>query len=95
MSPELKKALWWMAPINFDGTFWGATFRSVETAAVGIGTMLLLHTVGADCSGPIAIGTLLIMGGQFAGVSRYNRDTLSKRWRFWKVWADRGPGDEK
>lgn len=92
MNPELKKALWWMAPINFDGTFLGATVRTVETVAAGIGTILLLHSVGADCSGPIAVGTLLIMGGQFAGVPKHNKEHRSAWRRHWSIRPD--PPDE-
>lgn len=80
MNPELKKALRWMAPINFDGTFLGATVRSVETVAAGIGTMLLLHSVGIDCGGPIAVGTLILMGAQFATTERHE-DTSRGDWR--------------
>ncbi len=92
MNSELKKAIWWVAPINFDGTFLGASVRTVETVAFGIGSILVLHTFGADCSGPIAIGTLLIMGGQFAAVPKYNREHRSALRKFWSIRRD--PSDE-
>ncbi len=80
-----------MAPINIDGSFLGATVRTVETVAVGIGSILVLHTVGVDCSGPIAVGTLLIMGGQFAAVPRHN----SERRTGWRArWSIHGDGSD-
>lgn len=94
LSPEIKRALWWMAPINFDGHPIGAFVRSAETVAAGVGTMLVLNTLGIDCGGPIAVGTLLIMGGQFSMTPRHNRDVLSKRQRFWKIKAQYHEGDE-
>lgn len=92
MNQELKKALWWMAPINFDGNPVGAFVRTAETVAVGIGTILALHSFGADCGGPIAVGTLIIMGGQFAGVPRHNREHRSALRKFWSIRPD--PPDE-
>lgn len=88
ISHELKKAVWWAAPINFDGTFLGASVRTVETVAAGIGLISALHTVRVDCSGPIAVGTLLIMVGQFAAVPKHNSDRHTG-WRArWNIHGD-------
>lgn len=94
MNPELKKALWWVAPINFDGTFLGATVRTVEMVAADIGLILLTHSLGADCAGPLAVGTLILMGGQFAAVPKHNREYRSAARKFWSIRQDPPPDEE-
>lgn len=85
MNPEVKKALWWAAPVNFDGDFAGIAVRSAELIAINIGNLFLSKYIGPDCAGPLAIGSLLIIAGQFAVAPRYDRQRISKRWRYWKI----------
>lgn len=88
LSPEVKQAIWWLAPINFDGTFLGATVRTIEMVAADIGLILLSHSIGVDCAGPLAVGTLILMGGQFAGVPKHNRERRTG-WRArWNIHGD-------
>lgn len=88
MNPELKRAMHWMSPINFDGNPLGAVVRTVEMAAVDIGGILVLHSLGMDCSGPIAIGTFILMGVQFAACPRHETVHRSAARKFWSIRSD-------
>ena len=66
MNPELKSRLLWLSPLTFDGTHAGAFVRTAEMLAADVGLIILGSKVGLECGGPLAIGTLILMGAQFA-----------------------------
>lgn len=80
MRPELKRTLLWLSPLTFDGSIAGAAVRSAELIAFDIGLSLVLSSLGANCGGPIAIGTLILVGGQLSVCPR-QRDAVHPRWR--------------
>jgi len=85
MNPEFKSRLLWLSPLTFDGTHAGAYVRTAEMLAADIGLIILGSKVGLECGGPLAIGTLILMGAQFAVCQSHAvepRYDWRKRWNF-------------
>jgi hypothetical protein len=83
MNHETKQRLLWLSPLTFDGTHAGAYVRTAEMLAADIGLIILGSKVGLECGGPLAIGTLLLMGAQFAVCQSHAiepRTDWRKRW---------------
>lgn len=94
MNPETKKRILWLSPLTFDGTHAGAFVRSAEMLAADIGIMLVGSKIGLDCGGPIAIGTLILMGVQFAACQSHAVEPRYDWRRKWNLRQQNQPPPE-